>query len=865
MRTRPDESDFWAAYRESDSDLRVRHARAGCVLALILMPAGTFLDTFVYSEHLAEFLVARWLCDLSLVPVLLLLFCQAGRRLLPLFGMLWALLPGVAIAWMIYWSEGPGSPYYAGLNIVILGGCLLMPYTVWEAVFFCAAVMAMYIAACLTYGRTMELIAENMNNLYFITLTSIAGVASSYFYTQKRIEDFRLRYELDERNRELSASYDKLAEMDRLRSEFFANISHELRTPLTLILSPLDDMLRRGELPDETRQHLRIAHQNGLRLLKLINDMLEVVRLENGRLRLDRRPLDLPAFLRGTVESVRHLGESKGLSIRAEGDDTPLVVDGDADRLEKVFLNLLSNAIKFTDAGGSVWVTWGADDGAAVVEVRDTGIGIPEEELPRVFDRFRQVDGSTTRQYQGAGIGLALARELVDEHGGDLRVYSRPGAGTRLTIRLPRTEAPAETPSAAGIDGDPIRGMYEQAERGGMAPLVETAEVGSPSRPETRDSAIPTVLVVDDEPDMRRYLLQSVADAYRTLSAADGHAALRTAHQERPDLVVLDLMLPGVDGFDVCRQLKEEPQTEDMKVVILTARTDEGAKLTALQHRADDFLTKPFSTVELKTRLGNLLQVARLQADLRERNKELSNALERLQQTQAQLVQSEKMGAVGGLAAGLLHEINNPLNFTLTAIQMAQVEAPENDGDLHDTLNDIQEGMTRIRDIVADLRTFAHPATPDARQRFQLEDAVETALRLVGQELRNTTVRRELAETAPVEGSKSQIIHVLMNVLVNAARAIEDADDGREGKITLGSERAGDQVRVRVKDNGVGIAASEVSKVFDPFYTTRDVGEGTGLGLSTCRTIVSNHSGTMDVRSEEGVGTEISFTLPFAK
>jgi len=307
-----------------------------------------------------------------------------------------------------------------------------------------------------------------------------------------------------------------------------------------------------------------------------------------------------------------------------------------------------------------------------------------------------------------------------------------------------------------------------------------------------------------------------------------------------------------------------DPETARARVVLLTARTDEASKIAALERGADDFLTKPFSLAEVRTRLANLLKAADLEDSLRARNAELQEAMAKVQAAEVQLVQSEKMNALGKLSAGLLHEINNPLNFTLTAIQIARDTTPESEADLHDTLKDIEEGMTRIRDIVSDLRTFAYPSKDGRYEPLDVPDVVRTALHLTAHELKDVRVEQGEVDGVPVLANKTQLTHVLLNLLVNSAEAVRRAGNGRSPLIRVRARRDGGRVRIGVWDNGEGIRPEDLPRVFDPFFTTRDVGKGMGLGLSICHTIVSNHGGEIIARSEPGQWTEVTFDLPAA-
>jgi signal transduction histidine kinase len=861
MSTTLDSPAFWNAYGDFDRDRRIRHAKAGCILALILMPAGMTLDYFVYPQYLWRILEGRFLTDAFILPVFLLLFTAFGRRYIHVLGSLWALSCAVAISWMIWLTEGAESPYYAGLNLVILITCNLMPYTAWDALAVCGLTIGMYTVAILANPDHPLQLKDTFNNYYFLVLTAIISVTACGVFNRGRVEDFRLRHRLDQQRQELAESYQKLSEMDRLRSQFFSNISHELRTPLTLILAPVEDLLRSGQkLPDKVAEALGIARQNGLRLLRLINDLLEVVRIDEKMVELKPEAIELGSFASGVGESIRYLAEAKGLALEVGGEAAPLTVSADPARVEKILLNLLTNAIKFTPKGGRIALRWRRDGERAAVEIEDSGVGIPEAELPHIFDRFRQVDGSSTRKYQGAGIGLALARDLAQEHGGELAAASRLGAGTTMTLRLPLSAAGAAAPAQPQVEPDALADIYRAAERRGGVTLDEGAVVEE-AGPSGR-AAGPTILVVDDEPDMRRYIVSRLVEQYRVLQSDHGERALALAKQARPDLIVLDLMLPGMDGLDVCRELRKDPALAETKIILLTARMDEASKIEALRGGADDFLTKPFSTVEVTTRIAALLRTAELQKAERARAAELERAMGKLKDTEAQLVHSEKMSALGTIAAGLLHEINNPLNFTMTALQVATKGAGD-DAELKETLGDIGGGMRRIKDIVNDLGMFAFKSKGSDQERFEFGATLDSALRLIAHELVGIEVERDLPPGAMVVGARTQISHVLMNLLVNSAKAVK-AVPSRKGAIRIAARERGGRLEVTVRDNGTGIAADVLPRIFEPFFTTREVGKGTGLGLSICHTIVANHGGAITARSEPGQWTEIQFDIPLA-
>ncbi|MGB0712377.1 MAG: ATP-binding protein [Gammaproteobacteria bacterium] len=867
--------DLRDAYLDLDYQARVRLMRFSMILYMILNPTFLGLDWLVYPDAIAALTTIRLTFDV-LFGVLLAVSFTSVVRYARLLGVIAALLGSASIAALVLVTEGAASPYYAGLNLVIVVMFVLLPWTLVETLVVCVGTILIYSTACALHATGAPGQGANWadfaNNLFFIGSTSIICIIASHYQSGRRFETFRLNYELDERNRELS-------ELDRLKSDFFANVSHELRTPLTLILAPVQHLLELGgQLPDRVAEPLGIIRGNALRLLKMVNELLDVLRLQEGKSQLRMQAQELHGLIDGITDSMVHLSDTQQISLVRHRGDAPLLIHADSGALEKIAINVIGNAIKFSEPGGEVTIVTRLDEPWAVLEVRDQGIGIPKDLIPHVFDRFRQADGSTTRRHQGTGLGLALVKELVEQHNGEVRVNSEPGAGTTLRVRLPlmsdlqvETEqqqtdhAPMERDMNEGMTG--LEGFHRAAAlQGGL----------TPDRPEEieywddGDGAddLPLVLVVDDEPDMRQYLTEVLTEDYHVITARDGQHALDQAARHKPDLILLDLMLPHVDGLEVCRRLKKNPTPVHQKIMLLTARADEQSKLTALRNGADDFLIKPFSTVEVRTRLGNLFENARLERELSERNERLTETLNELKSTQSQLVHSEKLNALGNLAAGLLHEINNPLNYTRTALQLTQSDPTvKNDPMLSEMIGDMNEGLGRIAGIVTDLRAFAYPSDAEKGDRFPMSEPLNTAMNFTAHALKTITVDVGDIPTDEVEGSRNHLVQVLVNLLTNAGKAIDErADAGEEdpGLIRVRGHVTDGLVVVEVSDNGTGMDEQTASRVFDPFFTTRDVGEGMGLGLSVVHTIVQNHGGRIEVRSRLGEGTTFSLALPRA-
>lgn len=849
------------AFDAHEKRVAVRYSIVAHLLLITLVPAGVLLDWVVYPAFLGEFLAVRLLVALIAGVALALhrtRFVQANIRW---FTMLVPWLVCAAISWMVYRTEGALSPYYAGLNLVLAGIGVLSVWSFGEAALTSVVTLAFYVVACIANAPLSGRLPLLFNNLYFLVLTSIISITAASFKRRARLEEFRL-------SSDLARSYEQLSELERLKTEFFANVSHELRTPLTLILSPLQDLLGRArELPEALRDLAGIAHDNSLRLLKLINDLLELGRLESSAYKLKLERTELCQFASAQAESVRPLARLKNLELSIETESDALFVVADPAQLERIFINLLTNAIKFTPQGGKIGVRVLRRESSALVEIVDTGIGISEDDLPHVFERFRQADGSSTRKFSGIGIGLALARELAEKQGASIEAESRLGEGSTFRVRLPLRDAPSELatepvskPTLEAPAEDSLAALFSEANRFVPAERqAESASVGESSGDR------PSVLVIDDEPDMRRYLRGVLADRYSVREAADGLAGVQSAHQMPPDLVLVDLMMPHMDGWQVCATLKRELGEDAPKVVVVTARTDEMAKISALRNGADEFMSKPFSTLEVQTRLANLYRTLELERSLRKQNQELKRTLKSLHAAEALLVQREKMKAVVQLAGGILHEINNPLNFTMTAISVALDRYGEKDKKLGGMLEDVRAGMVRIRDIIADLRSFALPSRSDNYERFDFETVIDQALRFTAPELQGIEVDRGRAGECPVYGSRSQLLQVLTNLLLNAGAAVQQVTAERKPTIRISAEVLDGRTRVQVWDNGGGIPPHLIDKVFDPFLTTRDVGQGLGLGLSICHSLVTAHGGEIHVRSQHGSWTEVAFELPLQR
>ena len=420
-----------------------------------------------------------------------------------------------------------------------------------------------------------------------------------------------------------------LAELDRAKTLFFANVSHELRTPLTLILSPLEELIADSDQIATQTDDLELIRRNALRLLRLVNTLLDFSRAESGRIDALFQPTDLAAVTVDLASAFRSAIEAAGLRLTVDCPPLggPIWVDREA--WEKIVLNLLSNALKFTFAG-EIGVSLKLEEDEVVLGVHDTGVGVPADELPHLFERFHRVRGVAGRSYEGSGIGLALVDELAGLHGGTVSVESEPGVGSTFTVRLPCGSAHLPSDKLGGPEGTAARSLgatpyVEEALRwlpgetrpehagGGGAELLRDDLVRESSTPRSTNARI---LIADDNADMRAYLARLLRRYWQVETVVDGEAALAAARESPPDLVLSDVMMPRLDGFELLRELRSDARTNSVPVVLVSARAGADSAIEGLEAGADDYLVKPFSARELVARVRANLELARLRVEV---------------------------------------------------------------------------------------------------------------------------------------------------------------------------------------------------------------------------------------------------------
>jgi signal transduction histidine kinase len=915
----------YAEYREDLAHSQMPRAlRTALYCAIGAIVAFVPLDYVAFHSDWLSLLAVRGVAAASV----LVIYAVLNKRAPEICGLLIVASVGVMLLLVVRATGSAASDYYAGLVLLFCATPVLLPVDARQLVLVAGPLLAMFCGLALLDPGTQQARVEITHAVILSTAAAISAAAANLLD--------RVRYEGFQRRLEVEAARDRLAELDVAKSRFTANVHHELRTPLTLMLAPLDSMLSGdlGEIPGSLGRVLGTMRGNGLRLLKLINNLLDLAKIESDQLSIRRSLIDPAELVGSVVEGARAMADRKKVELRVCGLDSIGCFYADPDALEKIVVNLVSNALKFTDSGSVEVVGERTEDGSAFqLSVRDTGIGVPPEQLEMIFDRFAQVDGSATRRHEGSGIGLSLVSELVELHGGTVWAESAGiDLGTTVYVVLPNGEADQpqveevllpqvdepDTRERASFDGfaepaeggfDPIAasraGHSEELRRSvrrweGNQEAVGTAQVDSLHAPDT-----PEIVIADDNTEMRELLGFLIGREYVVRLCRNGREALDAVRERLPMLVVTDVMMPEMSGTELCQAIKGDPKLRGVPVMLVTSKAEREMKIEGLEQGADDYVTKPFHPRELLARVRSLVRVRELQAEvasqnevLEQSNRELERAMAELKDAEVQLVQSERLAAVGELSAGVAHEVNNPLNFarnSLTALRayvqdlqdvaaivgtlgsadpaqlsanLAELERKKSEvrfdelsGDLGELVAIVTEGLDRTSRLVGDLRDFAAPHRGE-RVPVALNSSLESTLQLTRYMLREKgcEVVLELGEPLrPVLGDPSALNQVFLNLLKNAAEAL-DGQGG--GVLTIATVEERGLVQVLVQDDGPGMDSAVKSRLFEPFFTTKEAGEGTGLGLSMCQRIVDEHGGEITIESEPGAGTRVLVSLP---
>lgn len=656
----------------------------------------------------------------------------------------------------------------------------------------------------------------------------------------------RANADLEERDREREAVLRRLKELDELKSAFFANVSHEFRTPVALVLGALEQWRDRG---NASAEQIDGAIRGARRLLKLVNNMLDFSRIEAGRMDVSFAPTDLARMTQDLASAFQSLVVDAGLSyeLRCDALSEPVYVDRDA--YEKIVLNLISNAFKHT-LEGRIEVRLEERDRLARLSVADTGGGIAKEDQPHIFERFYRAAPATARTIEGSGIGLALVRELVHMHGGTIDLESEPHSGARFVVELPL--GTAHLPSDQ-VDASPAGEWTPRTteafvgEAVGWGHSTATAKARSDGGPRGEGDRA-AILVAEDNADMRRFITSLLSPYFAVREATGGEAALSSAKEAPPEVVVADIMMPGIDGLELLRELRADEATRTIPVMLVSARAGEEARVEGLRAGADDYLVKPFSAGELVERVQSLAERARREAHAKAESRRKDEFL-----------------------AMLGHELRNPLAPLQTSVERlstdSSITASPRAARAVAMMRRQMKTLTRILDELLEVSRISRGHIELKPERIDLREiarnAAEVTRRLIDEQRHSLSIALS-PEPAYVQADRVRMEQVVTNLLRNAAKFTREG-----GRIELVVESTGAHAILRVRDNGLGLEPEELNRVFELFSRGKRRLEGPdaglGVGLTIADRLVALHGGRVEARSEgRDRGTEMRVTLPAA-
>jgi signal transduction histidine kinase len=686
--------------------------------------------------------------------------------------------------------------------------------------------------------------------------------------------------QVEQAHRELEALYAQSQELDRLKTTFFANISHELRTPLTLILGPTRMLLSDPHLPQEHHHALDIVYRNALTLLKHVNDVLALLQLERGQMRLHITTVDLAHLVRSCVAQFELLADARQLTLAMESW-APVLGCLDAEKVQCICLNLLSNACKFTPVGGQVRCGVRQEGERGLITVQDSGPGIRPALRQAIFERFRQGEEGLSRRFGGTGLGLAIVKDLVELHGGTITVSDAKEGGALFTVALPlqaRASGPPESPlldlPIAEEMTAPLLKELAAAPEGDLSHVL-------PAEP--TEGTPPLILVLEDHRDLARFLLSVLTPLYRVVVAGDGEEGLEKVLRLQPDLLLCDLMMPRLSGEQFIAQVRTYHTLDATPIMILSARADDALRVQFLGEGVQEYLVKPFFPEELRVRIANLLAMKQARQVLQQEVATQHQSLVLLAQAVAQSkhesqqalaalqVAHEELAHASQVQSNFVAIVSHEFRTALAGIEgfsELMSEEPLPPEEVKEYATDILAQARRLGPMIADLLDLERMKS--GRMPLSLVPVDLGALiREVGEPLRLSAPAHHfvlsLGSTGPVcLGDRDKLAQVLGNLLSNA---IKYSPEG--GTIEVGSQMVREMAQVWVQDQGIGIPPEALEAVFVPYCrieaaSTRYI-KGTGLGLSIARQLVQMQGGQIWVESRLGQGSRFTFTIPLAE
>ncbi|PJZ76575.1 hybrid sensor histidine kinase/response regulator [Leptospira neocaledonica] len=682
----------------------------------------------------------------------------------------------------------------------------------------------------------VEYIIHKVEDVTEFVLLKERGEKQSEMTEALRSRTEEMETEIIRRSQELQSANKSLRETEKIKNDFFANVSHELRTPLSLILAPVESILtdKTSSLSSNNIQMLETVHNNSVRLLQMVNSLLDFSKFEAGKMKVELEPTNISNLTQAILKDFEPSASEKNIRIQKEIPSSDLYILIDRYLFERIFFNLLSNSLKFTPRDGNISIILAYSEDQLYLSVQDSGIGISEADQKIIFKKFQQAEGSSTRRYGGTGLGLSMVKDFSELLGGSVEVTSKLDSGSRFEVKIPaeKVESGEKNPSSKIFSHSP---QYSSLE------ISNTDNMGFSDKMK--------VLICEDNEDLSSYIYSLLSPLYQVKSAKNGKEGLKLVYSWEPDLVLSDVMMPEMDGVQLCKEIKADPKISKTIVVLLTALTHREAMLKGWEAKADEYLCKPFHPEELIVRMKSLLAIA----EDRKAN------LETLEQKNFELEFAN--AELEAFSYSVSHDLRAPLRAIQGYTQMIlEDHSAVLDADGIRFLNVLIDSTRRMENLIDNLLEFSKVGKKELKNStFDLTEVAET----VASQIKDQTDHNAEIIVHPLEKvttDRDMMSYVFQNLISNAVKYSAKKE---KPKVEIGVTNTEKGKTFFVKDNGAGFDMKYYSRLFGVFQRLhrQDEFEGTGVGLAIVQRIVTRYKGSVWAEGKLGEGASFFFTL----
>jgi signal transduction histidine kinase len=858
---------YQQGYADELQRLNLQSARVLTLVGFALVPASAVLDYFIYPNVLRYLLTTRAIMSGGCFILFALTFVKRIQPYSSWITVGLMAIVGGGIAHMLR-VLGYQDPYYAGLNLIYLS-LILTPWGLWRTLMTCGMVYGFYLIPILLFDLHALKVAAFVNNNVFQLETIIIAVVVNHFQFIRRKTEIINRLTIVRQAEELE-------QIDKYKREFISNITHELKTPLAIAMGNADLIMEKTD-DKEIRDGIEVIRAAAFQLASHVDRIIAVSNVDDPDAKPDLGNYDYVGIMQNVFSAFVPTAKSENIAYTLNTVQGPIVVNADVIKIEEVLNNLIQNAFKFTPSGGSVTVTVSSDGENVFTEVADSGVGIPEDKIGRIFDRMVQADDVLSKRHGGMGIGLYVVKKNVEVHGGKVTANSKEGKGTCFKFHLPlyldqtaRVKNPSYIPAApnatslrpsgerrSGVDrrAEERRRSFEYCRNMGIDALARMTFADNVFDFENQNPCRPTILILEDNLGMMKVVVETLREDYNLLLAEDALVGLEKleAAADKVSLILSDIMMPKMSGFDFLQKIAAEERYQHIPLIFITALMSQEDQLKGFALGATDYIVKPYNIKILKEKVDHWIARRKYEILLKEASSILESRLTQLARTKDII----------------LHEIGNPLQMISGAGYFIEKlrndrlpEAPERERKLWESTRALDHGIKALRSV---LETTKHIDLAEGpfRRPETIKNIIEAAIDQTRHLTAGISVELDLdGSDETVDCDKRMLVQVLVNLIRNAVEAMIEkhpASIGRALKISTEIDK-GRNIQIRVADNGIGMEPDVMAQLFRFKFTNKK--DGTGIGLHLSKMILKLHEGSISVQSRLGEGTSFTLCLP---